>query len=204
MTRGAKSDEDRRSWELFGKRFVWSHFWWVAALLLGLAVARLFLMPVTTDWISGTTTLDCGYTYTADATVVGDTETRQGDAPERAECAQLRDAAAERGVAYAVIAILPIWLGVRQSRGHAVPWQHVAATVCLGVSLMLLLGPHQAGNKAECGSPLWVAASDSGRAGDADEQSCLIERPSRVAWAVLWGIASVPFVIAGTRTRDED
>src|SRR5690606_40498119 len=69
MTRGAKSDEDRRSWELFRKRFVWSHFWWVAALLLGLAVARLFLMPVTTDWISGTTTLDCGYTYTADATV---------------------------------------------------------------------------------------------------------------------------------------
>src|SRR5690606_41514320 len=83
MTRGAKSDEDRRGWELFGKRFVWSHFWWVAALLLGLAVARLFLMPVTTDWISGTTTLDCGYTYTADATVVGATEPRQGRSEER-------------------------------------------------------------------------------------------------------------------------
>lgn len=199
-----KGDEEYGTWWVFDRQVRWSPYWWLSVLLLGVAVI-LLVAPVSSSFADEDTTLRCGSVLSSsEATIERDGRVSEGGDVDESECAERRAARGERVLAFGVVALLPFWLGRRDLRRRDVRPEHLAATVCVGMCLMLLIGPHESSKESECGSPLWAEVSDTGSDGDADTDSCLVERPSRVAWAMLWGAAAVPFAMAASRARKED
>jgi len=204
MAKVFERGEGRYTYRVFGRRVVWAPLWWVAVVLLGVAIFRLFVIPVHVTNNGGETVYECGgAAFGSTAHRLGASGSERIEASEYGErrCARERTVETERGMAFAAVALLPFWLGIRQVRGSWVPWQHVAAATCVGVSMMLLLGPDESSLGAECGSLLWVDVERSSNE-QIEDRSCIIERPSRVGWAVFWGVLSVPFAISASRRDD--
>lgn len=199
-----KGDEEYGTYWVLDRRVRWSPYWWLSLILLGVAVI-LLVVPVSSSFADEETTLRCGsLVSSAEVTLERDGQVREGEELDESECEERRSARGDRVLAFGVVALLPFWLGRRDLRRRDVRPEHLAAMVCVGVCLMLLIGPHESSKESECGSPLWAEVTDTGSDGDADTDSCLVERPSRVAWAMLWGVAAVPFAMAASRAHKED
>lgn len=200
---GDHAEMNRNVYWVFGRRVIWSPWWWLTAVGVAFAAILIFALPVSDGGDLGST--GCGTLIAPDESYVDAEGVEQSIGDSTAdECESLRGARWQRIVSILAASLLPLWLGTRDNRRGDVNAAHAAAAACLVTSILLLVGPQTTSGGYDCGSPvLRGQATLTELEGEDGADACAKARPGRLAWAMLFGVAAVPFAMGASRGRPD-